>query len=118
MRFVRGSWDALNKFVRHDENLMGFLGKTFGCESAGDAHLFIICARPGEVFAGVKGGALFCALDKSREWVIIVDERGRCDRRLTPFKWKILGAISARKNRHRPGWRFLLLSFCIRIEIE
>ena len=27
-------------------------------------------------------------------------------------------AMSARKNRHRPGWRFLLLSFCIRIETE
>ena len=85
MRFVRGWRDVFNKFARHDDNLMGFLGKTFGCESAGDAHLFIICARPGEVFAGVKGGALFCALDKSRRGVIIVDERGRCDRRLTPF---------------------------------
>ena len=32
----------------------------------------------------VKFGGM-AALDKSRREVIIVDERGRCDRRLTPF---------------------------------
>ena len=85
MRFVRGLWDAFNGFTCYGENLLGFLGKTFGCESAGDAHLFIICARPGEVFAGVKGGALFCALDKSRRGVIIVDEKGTLRQAVDPL---------------------------------
>ena len=84
MRFVRGLQDVFNKFARYGENLLGFLGKTFGCESAGDAHLFIICARPGEVFAGVKGGALFCALDKSRRGVIIVGEKGTLRQAVDP----------------------------------
>ena len=84
MRFVRGLRDAFNCFTRYSDNLLGFLGKTFGCESVGDAHLFIICARPGEVFAGVKGGALFCALDKSRRGVIIGDEKGTLRQAVDP----------------------------------
>ena len=85
MRFVCDLWYAFNRFTCYGENLLGFLGKTFGCESAGDAHLFIICARPGEVFAGVKGGALFCALDKSRRGVIIVSEKGTLRQAVDPL---------------------------------
>ena len=85
MRFVRGLWDTFNRLTCYGDNLLGFLGKTFGCESVGDAHLFIICARPGEVFAGVKGGALFCALDKSRRGVIIVDEKGTLRQAVDPL---------------------------------
>ena len=111
MRFVRGLQDVFNKFARYGENLLGFLGKTFGCESAGDAHLFIICARPGEVFAGVKGGALFCALDKSRRGFIIVDEKGTLRQAVSPGYVKISSGLATHRNRHLAEWRFLLFSF-------
>ena len=57
-------------------------------------------------------------LDNAGRMDIIGDRRGRCSRRLTPFCERFIWAESVHKNRHLAEWRFLFLSFCIRIETE
>ena len=57
-------------------------------------------------------------LDKPNRMGIIINRRGRCDKRSAPYGEKSNRAVSAHKNRHLAEWRFLLLSFCIRTEIE
>ena len=53
-------------------------------------------------------------LDKPGRMGIMVDERGRCDKRSAPCK---IGNLRIR-NRHLAEWRFRLFSFCILIETE
>ena len=60
----------------------------------------------------------YSPLDKRRGMDIIIGKRGRCDKRSAPYGEKSNRAVSAHKNRHLAEWRFLLLSFCIRTEIE
>ena len=53
-------------------------------------------------------------LDKPAGMGIIIDTRGRCDKRSAPCK---IGNLRIR-NRHLAEWRFRLFSFCILIETE
>ena len=69
----------------------------------------------GAVFVKFRGTA---ALDKSRGWGIIRDEKGTPRQAVSPGYVKISSGLAAHRNRHLAEWRFLLLSFCIRIETE
>ena len=53
-------------------------------------------------------------LDKPAGMGIIINRRGRCDKRSAPCK---IGNLRIR-NRHLAEWRFRLFSFCILIETE
>ena len=59
----------------------------------------------------------YSPLDKRRGMDIIIGKRGRCDKRSAPYGSGFI-ELYAHKNRHLAEWRFLLLSFCIRTEIE
>ncbi len=54
-------------------------------------------------------------LDKPAGMGIIINRRGRCDKRSAPLR---LMNLMVRKNRHRAGWRFLSFNFITRIETE
>ena len=57
-------------------------------------------------------------LDKPAGMGIIINTRGRCDKRSAPAYYGNLVGLMTRKNRHLAEWRFLLFSRWTRIEIE
>ena len=57
-------------------------------------------------------------LDKPGEMGIIVNRRGRCDKRSAPCVRDFYLGLMTNKNRHLSEWRFLSFNFITRIETE
>ena len=65
----------------------------------------------------MAGGQSRPPLDKPSGMGIMIDEGDAATSGQPHLDWDFI-ELYAHKNRHRAGWRFLFLSFCIRIEIE
>ena len=100
----------INRIVRYADNF----GKSLSPSKASAAHICSYFVRGRGSFPGCKVGRVVFrggnALDKMDGVRIIVDRKGTLQQAVNPYGLGFIG-LQASKNRHRAGWRFLLLSF-------